>query len=141
MFSGVTYKEPCVLVFLLPLSLSVCLSLSSHSLCLVCLSMSVCLCSTPPPPPPIFYSLSFSVPSIIIFYYFRTQPSQVLDFVHLVDIVNFLVHVVLFLGNISTFADDNIIIYIIYHTVVTKACCFVHPVLVERLFLLFSPVQ
>ena len=91
--------------------------------------------------PPIFYSLSFSFPSIIIFYYFRTQPSQVLDFVHLVDIVNFLVHVVLFLGNISTFADDNIIIYIIYHTVVTKACCFVHPVLVERLFLLFSPVQ
>ena len=111
-------------------SLCVCLSLSSHSLCL-----SVYL-SVPPTHP---FSIPFLFLSLLFFffYYFKTQPSVVLDFVHLVDIVNFLVHVVLFFGNISTFADDNIIIYVIYdNTVVMKTCCFVHPVLVERLYLL-----
>ena len=127
----------CSCVFTSSLCVCLSLSLSSHSLCLICLCLSVCA-----PHPPLFYSLSFSFPSIIIFYYFKTQPSEVLDFVHLVDIVNFLVHVVLFFGNISTFADDNIIIYVIYdNTVVMKTCCFVHPVLVEGLYLLFSAVK
>ena len=129
----------CSCVFTSSLCVCLSLSLSSHSLCLICLSLSVCLC---PPPTPFLFPFFFFPFYYFFYYYFKTQPSVVLDFVHLVDIVNFLVHVVLFFGNISTFADDNIIIYVIYdNTVVMKTCCFVHPILVERLYLLFSAVK